>query len=76
VSKKMGIVYWGNFKTGESDAKAVDWVPASDEEAKQYISQDVSAQSSYDVYRKMGKSIQQAMIAVLEAQITHARQDM
>ncbi len=57
--------YWYNFVTGEMDAR--EELPATDEEAKKYISQNPSAQGLYETYRAMGKSVIDAMVGVLQA---------
>lgn len=56
---------WFNFRTRQTDALYAS--PDTDEAAVQYIPQNAAAQGLYAVYRDQGKSVAEAMIAVLEA---------
>jgi hypothetical protein len=56
---------WHNFATGQTDWR--DSIPATDEEAKQYLPQDPAALNLYDLYRLRGDSIEDAFIATLRA---------
>jgi hypothetical protein len=56
---------WHNFATGQTDWR--DSAPATDEEAKQYLPQDMAVQNLYSLYRQRGDSVEDAAIAVLRA---------
>jgi len=56
--------FWYNFKTLEYDYLEQ---PETDEDALMYIAQEDSAQLLYQLYRKMGESILESMVAVLRA---------
>ena len=57
---------WYNFVTGEHEHREM---PETDEEAVQYIPQIPAAISLFGMYRKMGKSIAEAMIEVLTSSV-------
>ncbi len=70
-AEEKDILYWYNFVTGKMDAR--EELPATDEEAKKYISQNPSAQGLYETYRAMGKSIIDAMVGVYQAFIQQSQ---
>lgn len=57
---------WWNFANQEYDTQPEE---LSDEWAKEHLSQHVAAQALYDIHRKLGDSILEAMRKVLHAQI-------
>lgn len=64
--------YWYNYMTSEYEEYEYRQAPTTDEEAKQLISQGVSAQALYDLLRApeyKGLDILEAMAEVLEAMV-------
>lgn len=60
------MMAWYNWKTNDYDYRDA---PQTDEEAKQYIRQDIASQGLYDLRREMGDDVLHAILYVLEAHV-------